>query len=39
MPAFMHVLDGTGPNVGGWIEDPHQQLMNGYGLAKCWLTA
>ncbi|TGT71910.1 MULTISPECIES: ABC transporter substrate-binding protein [unclassified Mesorhizobium] len=39
MPAFMHVLDGTGPNVGGWIDDPHQQLMNGYGLAKCWLTA
>jgi peptide/nickel transport system substrate-binding protein len=39
LPTFMNVLDGTTTNVGGWIDDPHQQLMNGYGLAKCWLTA
>jgi peptide/nickel transport system substrate-binding protein len=39
LPMFNQFIDATGPKVGGWIEDPHQELMNGYALTKCWLEA
>ncbi len=39
LPMFNQVIDATGPKVGGWIDDPHQELMNGYALSKCWLEA
>ncbi|MBA3448287.1 MAG: twin-arginine translocation signal domain-containing protein [Pseudaminobacter sp.] len=39
LPFFNQFIDATGPKVGGWIEDPHQELMNGYALSKCWLEA
>ncbi|NGO52893.1 ABC transporter substrate-binding protein [Allomesorhizobium camelthorni] len=39
LPMFNQFIDATGPKVGGWIEDPHQELMNGYALSKCWLEA
>jgi len=37
LPMFNQFIDATGPNVEGWIDDPHQELMNGYAQAKCWL--
>ena len=39
LPMFNQFIDATGPKVGGWIDDPHQELMNGYALSKCWLEA
>ena len=39
LPMFNDFIDATGPKVGGWVDDPHQELMNGYALAKCWLEA
>jgi peptide/nickel transport system substrate-binding protein len=39
LPMFNQFIDATGPKVEGWVEDPHQELCNGYALAKCWLSA
>jgi peptide/nickel transport system substrate-binding protein len=39
LPFFNQFIDATGPNLQGWMLDPHQELMNGYALAKCWLPA
>jgi peptide/nickel transport system substrate-binding protein len=39
LPFFNQFIDATGPNVEGWVDDPHQELMNGYALSKCWLAA
>jgi peptide/nickel transport system substrate-binding protein len=39
LPMFNQFIDATGPKVGGWVDDPHQELMNGYALAKCWFEA
>jgi peptide/nickel transport system substrate-binding protein len=39
LPFFNQFIDATGPKVEGWVEDPHQELCNGYALAKCWLSA
>ncbi|MES0177411.1 ABC transporter substrate-binding protein [Mesorhizobium sp. M0025] len=39
LPMFNQFIDATGAKVGGWVDDPHQELMNGYALAKCWLEA
>jgi peptide/nickel transport system substrate-binding protein len=39
LPFFNQFIDATGPNVEGWVDDPHQEVMNGYALAKCWLAA
>ena len=39
LPFFNQFIDATGPNVEGWVDDPHQEIMNGYVLAKCWLSA
>jgi peptide/nickel transport system substrate-binding protein len=39
LPMFNQFIDATGSRVEGWIDDPHQELMNGYALAKCWLSA
>jgi peptide/nickel transport system substrate-binding protein len=39
LPMFNQFIDATGPKVSGWKDDPHQELMNGYALAKCWLEA
>ena len=39
LPMFNQFIDATGAKVGGWVDDPHQELMNGYALAKCWLQA
>ena len=39
LPMFNQFIDATGPKVEGWVLDPHQELMNGYALSKCWLAA
>jgi peptide/nickel transport system substrate-binding protein len=39
LPMFNDFIDATGPKVEGWVDDPHQELSNGYALAKCWLSA
>jgi len=39
LPMFNQFIDATGPKVEGWTLDPHQELMNGYALSKCWLSA
>jgi peptide/nickel transport system substrate-binding protein len=39
LPMFNQFIDATGPKVAGWINDPHQELMNGYAFSKCWLEA
>ncbi|MDB5524115.1 MAG: peptide transporter substrate-binding protein [Rhizobium sp.] len=38
-PMFNDFIDATGPNVGGWFADGNQEMMGGYALSKCWLTA
>jgi len=39
LPMFNDIIDATGPRVAGWVDDPHQELLNGYALSKCWLAA
>ncbi len=39
LPFFNQFIDATGPKIAGWMLDPHQELMNGYAPAKCWLKA
>ncbi len=39
LPFFNQIIDATGPQLQGWTLDPHQELMNGYALSKCWLSA
>ena len=38
-PMFNDFIDATGPQVGGWQPDGNQEMMGGYALSKCWLTA
>lgn len=39
VPMFNDFIDATGPNVAGWKPDGNQEMMGGYALSKCWLTA
>ena len=39
VPMFNDFIDATGPNVAGWVKDGNQEMMGGYALSKCWLTA
>ncbi len=39
LPMFNDFIDATGPKVGGWTEHRSGEMMNGYALSKCWLTA
>lgn len=39
LPMFNQVIDATNSKIGGWVQDPHQELMNGYALAKCWVAS
>ena len=39
LPMFNDFIDATGPQVGGWQPDGNQEMMGGYALSKCWLTA
>jgi peptide/nickel transport system substrate-binding protein len=39
VPMFNDFIDATGPKVGGWSPDGNQEMMGGYALSKCWVTA
>ncbi|KAJ0339422.1 hypothetical protein COL154_014220, partial [Colletotrichum chrysophilum] len=39
VPMFNNYLDATGPNVGGWVDDPNGELMGSHALTKCWVKA
>jgi peptide/nickel transport system substrate-binding protein len=39
LPMFNDFVDGVANNVGGWIEDPNDQMMNNLASIKCWITA
>jgi peptide/nickel transport system substrate-binding protein len=38
-PFFNDFIDATGAKVGGYDVHPTAELMDGYALAECWLTA
>lgn len=39
LPMFNDFVDGVANNVGGWIEDPNDQMMNNLASIKCWVNA
>ncbi|MDB5665051.1 ABC transporter substrate-binding protein [Cypionkella sp.] len=39
LPMFNNFVEIVADNVGGWITDANQELMNGKALQKCWLKA
>lgn len=38
LPMFNEWVEGVRDDIGGWYEDPVQELMNGRAIAKCWLV-
>ncbi len=38
LPMFNDFVDGVRTEVGGWVEDPNAELMNGRALSRCWLA-
>lgn len=38
VPIFNEFIDGTSNNIGGWVDDVNNELMNGYAAQKCWFT-
>ena len=39
VPMFNDFIDAIGPKVGGWKPNGNEELMGGYALSKCWITA
>jgi peptide/nickel transport system substrate-binding protein len=39
VPFFNQYIDATGKNVEGWVNNPSQEMCNGYALALCWVAA
>ncbi|MGN6469238.1 MAG: ABC transporter substrate-binding protein [Rhizobiaceae bacterium] len=39
VPFFNQYIDATGKNVEGWVNNPAQEMCNGYALAQCWVAA
>ncbi len=39
LPMFNDFVEAKRAEVGGWVQDPNGELMNGRALVKCWLTA
>lgn len=39
VPFFNQFIDAAGSKVGGYSKNPAAELMDGYALAECWLTA
>lgn len=39
LPMFNDFVDGVSNNVGGWSEDPNDQMMNNLASVKCWVNA
>ncbi|MGL4234939.1 ABC transporter substrate-binding protein [Tabrizicola sp.] len=38
-PMFNDWVEGRRAEVGGWVANPQQTMMNGFALSKCWLNA
>tara|TARA_R110002049_G_scaffold23781_6_gene84733 strand:- start:121648 stop:123243 length:1596 start_codon:yes stop_codon:yes gene_type:complete len=38
LPMFNDFVDGVSNNVGGWAEDPNDQMMNNLASIKCWIA-
>ena len=39
VPFFNDFIDAVSDKVGGYKKNPNAELMDGYALAECWLTA
>jgi len=39
LPMFNDFVSGVSETVGGWIDDPNGELMNGRAQVRCWLNA
>jgi peptide/nickel transport system substrate-binding protein len=38
-PMFNDFVAGVSDSIGGWVDDPNGELMNGRAQARCWLNA
>lgn len=36
IPMFGDYIDATGPELGGWVDNPNGELMGGQALTQCW---
>ncbi len=39
LPMFNDFVSGVSDSIGGWVDDPNGELMNGRAQARCWLNA
>ena len=39
LPMFNNFVEAKREEVGGWVMDPNNEMMNGRALARCWLNA
>ncbi|HEV7416917.1 MAG TPA: ABC transporter substrate-binding protein [Tianweitania sediminis] len=39
VPFFSEFIDASGPKCGGYEKHSQAEMMDGYALAECWLTA
>lgn len=39
LPMFNDFVSGVSEAVGGWVDDPNGELMNGRAQVRCWLNA
>ena len=38
LPMFNDFISAISTDVQGWVDDPNQDLMNGYAPSKCWVA-
>ncbi|WP_225028889.1 ABC transporter substrate-binding protein [Xinfangfangia pollutisoli] len=38
LPMFNDFVSGVSDTIGGWVDDPNGELMNGRSQVKCWLA-
>jgi len=39
LPMFNDFVSGVSETVGGWVDDPNGELMNGRAQVRCWIKA
>lgn len=39
LPMFNDFVAGVSDTIGGWVDDPNGELMNGRAQVRCWLNA
>lgn len=39
LPMFNDFVSGVSDSIGGWVDDPNGELMNGRAHVRCWLNA